>query len=294
GTTAPLYLAFHFTSSSGGRTGAFVDNVRIWGDYGYPNYLPLVRRDPTPTPTPTPTPAGLNFYDSFNNNNNGWPTHEADCCLDPSICYDARQNLSYKYSLWFEDGRYHVHVPLDCRASPTQNHGDTRHIMPVTFAPGIRRPTDVTCIEARGRVERWDSYWSFWGLVFAASSDMNTIYTLEVNNLGNWGVIRRDGYEFPGLNHPTDDLNSQTPIVPYSEANAQRDPADPFPSANILRARIEGNTVRLYINGVQVHQFTDPSIGGLRYVGLIGGDWEITPTQIGYDYFYLDEGCDDY
>lgn len=293
GVTTPVYLAFHFTSNDDGEvgTGAFIDNVRIRGDYGYRYYLAMVRRQPTPTPTPTPTPAGLNFYDSFNNNSNGWPTHSADCCLD--VCFDDRQHMSYKYSLWFESGRYHVHVPLDCRDPAANNdHGDTRHIMPVTFAPGIRRPTDETCIEARGSLERWDSYWSFWGLVFAASEDMDVVYTLEVNNLGDWGVIRRDGYEYPGLNHPLDDLNSQTRIVEY--AGAQRDPANPFPEANTLRAKVEGDTVRLYINGVRVHKFSHDAISNLRYVGLMGGDWEITPTQIGYHYFFLDEGCDDY
>jgi hypothetical protein len=302
GITTPVYLAFHFTSDGNSdndpdnlnRTGAFLDNVRISGDYGLITYMPLVRRDPTPTPTPTPTPSGLNFYDDFSNNSNGWRTHQAECCLDSSICFDAREHLSYKYSLFFQDGEYRVHVPLDCRASPSQNHGDTRHIMPVSYAPGIVRPTGETCIQARGRVERWDSYWSFWGLVLAGSSDMKTIYTLEVNNLGNWGIIRRDGYLYPGMNHPTDDLNIQTLVVPYSEANAQRYPANAFPAYNTLRVRINGDTVWVYINGQQVHKFTHGVISDLRYVGLIGGDWEITPTQIGYDYFYLDEGCDDF
>lgn len=297
--TTPVYLAFHFTSDDNSDTdpdnsdrgGAFIDNVRIRGDYGYVYYLGAIRRDPTPTPTLTPTPAGAYFYDTFNTNSNGWPTHQADCCLD--VCFDAHEHMSYKYTLWFENGRYHVYVPLDCRDAASNNdHGDTRHIMPVTYAPNLVRPVQQTCIEARGSLERFDSYWSFWGLVFAGSGNMNTIYTLEVNNLGNWGILRRDGYEFPGLNHPLDDLNSQTEIVAYSPSNAQRDPARPFPETNTLRAKIEGDTVRLYINGVQVHKFSHSIISDLRYVGLIGGDWEITPTQIGYDYFLVDEGCD--
>lgn len=249
-------------------------------------YLPVLLQNYAPMP---PTPE-LDFYETFDSNVNGWQTHQADCCLD--ACFDAREHLSYKYSLWLEGGRYHVNVPLDCRANPDENHGDTRHIMPVTLAPSVHRPLSQTCIQARGSLEQWDAYWSFWGLAFAASENMYTVYSLEVNNLGDWAIIRRDGYEFPGLNHPLDDLNSQTRIAEYS--GGQRDPAVSYPSANTLRVRIYGDTVVAYINGQEVDRFTHDAISELRYVGLIGGDWEMTPTQIGYDYFYVDEGCDDY
>jgi hypothetical protein len=164
--------------------------------------------------------------------------------------------------------------------------------MPAVYAPGIRRPRGNTCIQVRGLLERWDQYGSFWGLVFAGSADMNTIYTLEVNNFGDWAVIRRDGYTFPGLNS-ADDLNIQTRIVPYA-GSGPRYPADDFPAANTLRVRINEDSVWLYINGELVKEFSDSAISDLRYVGVIGGVWEMTPTQLGYKYFYVDEGCDDY
>lgn len=294
GVTTPVYLAFHFTSNDDGQvgTGAFVDNVRISGDYGYPYFLAMAHRDPTPTPTPTPTPAGLNFYETFDNNSNGWDRHQADCCL--SGCDSPGAHPAYKYSLWFDGGRYHIRIPLDCRAQtdPPPENGDTRQIMPAVYAPGIRRPRGNTCIQVRGLLERWDQYGSFWGLVFAGSADMNTIYTLEVNNFGDWAVIRRDGYTFPGLNS-ADDLNIQTRIVPYA-GSGPRYPADDFPAANTLRVRINEDSVWLYINGELVKEFSDSAISDLRYVGVIGGVWEMTPTQLGYKYFYVDEGCDDY
>ena len=228
-----------------------------------------------------------NYYDSFNNSSSGWTTHEASCCL--SGCDGAREHLSYKYSLYYGGGRYHVNVPLDCRAAG--EHGDTRHIYPVSFAPGVERPTSETCIQLKGSFEEWDPYWSFWGLVFAASDDMSTVYSLEVNDLGDWGIVKRTGYRHPGPNHPWKN-ETRTHIVPY--IGGRRWPAQSGFTPNTLRVRVTGQKVVLYINGEEVYDFSDAAIPSLRRVGIIGGDWEITPTQIGYNYFFVDEGCDTY
>jgi hypothetical protein len=76
--------------------------------------------------------------------------------------------------------------------------------------------------------------------------------------------------------------------------NGQRWPAEAGLASNELEVRIEGDHVIAYINGYEVDDFVVPGLSAYRYVGLIGGDWEITPTQVGYDYFYVDQGCDDY
>jgi len=230
----------------------------------------------------------IDYHDSFGDPSSGWTTHQAKCCL--SDCDDARQHLDYKYSLYYEGGRYHVNIPLDCRASGGE-HGDTRHIYPISFAPGIERPTSETCIQLKGRFEEWDSYWSFWGVVFAASDDMSTVYSLEVNDLGDWAIIKRTGYQYPGPNHPWKN-ETRTPIVAYT--GGHRDPAHSGFTPNTLRVRVTDQKVKLFINGQEVYTFSDAEIPSLRRVGIIGGDWEITPTQIGYDYFFVDEGCDTY
>lgn len=230
----------------------------------------------------------IDYHDSFGDPSSGWTTHTAKCCL--SDCDDARQHLDYKYSLYYEGGRYHVNIPLDCRASGGE-HGDTRHIYPISFAPGIERPTSETCIQLKGRFEEWDPYWSFWGLVFAASDDMSTVYSLEVNDLGDWAIIKRTGYQYPGPNHPWKN-ETRTAIVAYT--GGHRHPANSGFTPNTLRVRVTNQKVKLFINGQEVYTFSDAEIPSLRRVGIIGGDWEITPTQIGYDYFFVDEGCDTY
>ena len=241
--------------------------------------------------TKSTTVVSLDFYDDFSDPNSGWRTHEADCCLDGCDNGIEQEHPNYKYNLYYEDGRYRVKIPLDCRAQGGK-HGDTRHIYPVVFAPGIERPADKTCIEVKGRFERWDPYWSFWGVVFAASEDKSTVYSLEVNNLGDWAIVKRTKYDFPGPNAPYQNENRDY-IEPYT-GEQPRDPANPAFTANTLRVEIEGDKVDLYINGKKVRGFSASEISSLRYVGMIGGDWEITPTQIGYDYFYMDVGCDDY
>ena len=225
------------------------------------------------------------FFDDFNSSS-GWTTHTASCCL--SGCDDARQHLNYKYNLYYGGGRYHVNIPLDCRGGG--NHGDTRHIYPVSLAPGVERSTSETCIELKGRFEEWDPYWSFWGLVFAASDDMSTVYSLEVNDLGDWGIVKRTGYQYPGPNHPFENETREY-IVTYT--GAQRPPAKAGFTPNTLMVRVTNKKVQLYINGEEVYSFSE-EIQSLKRVGIIGGNWEITPTQIGYDYFFVDEGCDDY
>lgn len=227
------------------------------------------------------------FYDDFTDPASGWRTHEASWGLVGCDRGDLQQNPDYKYNLFYEDGRYKVNIPLDCRAGG--RHGDTRHIYPVTFAPGVERPETRTCMQVRGAFERYETYWSFWGLVFAASDDMDTVYSLEVNDRGDWAVLKRTGYDFPGPNHPwTNEVRHK--LVDWDDG--LRYPARPPFETNTLRAEVNGNNVKLFINGRLVHQFSDAEIGSLRRVGIIGGNWELTPSQIGYDYFYLDEGCD--
>ncbi len=233
------------------------------------------------------TVVSTDFFDNFSSSSSGWTTHKSHCCL--SGCDSARQHLDYKYDLYYEGGWYHVNVPLDCRGGG--NHGDTRHIYPVSFAPGVERSTSETCIELKGRFEEWNPYWSFWGLVFAASEDMSTVYSLEVNNLGDWGVVKRTGYQYPGPNHPFEN-ETRTNIVPY--IGEQRWPAKAGFTSNTLMVRVTNKRAKLYINGEEVYDFSGDDIPSLRRVGIIGGNWEITPTQIGYDYFLVDEGCDDY
>ncbi len=229
------------------------------------------------------------FYDDFSSSSSGWLTHKAKCCL--SGCDDGirQQHPDYKYSLFYDDGRYHVNIPLDCRAGG--KHGDTRHIYPVVFAPDVERPTTKTCIELKGDFEKSDPYWSFWGLVFAASDDKSTVYSLEVNNFGDWAVVKRTGYDFPGPNAPWQNEN-RSYLVAYT--GGRRDPARPAFKGNRLKAEIDGRNVKLYINGQMVHKFSSSEVKSLTNVGIIGGDWEITPTQIGFDHFYLDEGCDSF
>jgi len=234
------------------------------------------------------TSVSNDFYDDFNDPGSGWMRHEARCCLSGCDNGILQQHPQYKYDLFYDGGKYHVKIPLDCRASG--NHGDTRHIYPVVFAPGVERPDSRTCVEAKGSFERYDTYWSFFGLVFAASDDKSTVWSLEVNDLGDWAVLRRTSYDFPG---PNSSEYNETRWKEEDWAGGIRPPARAAFRSNTLRAEVEGSNVKLYINGQKVYEFSNSEIRSLEKVGLIGGDWEITPTQIGYDYFHVDQGCND-
>jgi hypothetical protein len=234
------------------------------------------------------------YYDSFSDPSTGWTTHSAQSGLEG--CDFAREHLDYKYNLYYENGRYKVYVPLDCRAGG--DHGDTRHIYPLTFPPGVKRPSARTCVAMGGSFEDWDPYWSFYGLVFAASDDMKTVYSLEANNLGDWAIIKRQDYQYPGPNHPY--LNeSRTSVKPDTGyVGGQRYPGKTAYERNDLKVEIGTSELIFFLNGLKIYELNDPyivnEVRALRNVGIIGGNWEITPTRIGYDYFYMDVGCDNY
>ena len=61
---------------------------------------------------------------------------------------------------------------------------------------------------------------------------------------------------------------------------------------------IRSGSLVFYINDVEIYTVNDAyvvnEVRSLKNVGIIGGNWEITPTTIGYDYFYMDVGCDNY
>ncbi|HEY73233.1 MAG: hypothetical protein B6I35_08560 [Anaerolineaceae bacterium 4572_32.2] len=232
----------------------------------------------------------LNYYDGFDSSSSGWRTHTADCCLTGcDDTFGGREHMSYKYNLYYSGGRYHVYIPTNCYEGG--NHGFTRFVYPVSLAPGITRPSTETCIEMKGSFEK-PKWVSGWGLVFAASADMNTVYSLWVDNRGDWGIVKRIGYQFPGPNYSMQTHEKRINIVPG--VGGPRTPARPDKEVNTLRAQVTGNQVKLYVNGEHVHTFSEGDISSLNRVGIIGGNWEWGDTQIGYDYFYMDEGCDTY
>jgi len=227
-----------------------------------------------------------NYYDSFNSASSGWTTHEASCCL--SGCDGSREHLDYKYNLYYGGGRYHVYIPTNCLEGG--DHGWTRHIYPVSLAPGIERPSSQTCIEMRGGFEKWN-WCSSWGLVFAANDDMSTNYSIRVDDRGDWAIIKRTGYQYPGPNHPCENETRTDIVAPVGGA---RWPVVSGSASNTLRVEVSGQRVKLFINGHKVHTFSDAEIPSLRRIGIIGGNWEWGDTRIRYDYFFMDEGCDTY
>ena len=231
----------------------------------------------------------MNYYDSFTSSSSGWLTHQAQCCLDDcDDVFGGRTNLGYKYNLYYSGGRYHTNIPTNCYEGG--DHGFTRHIYPISLAPEIKRPTSETCIEIRGSFEKhiWNES---WGLVFASSDDMRQNYSLWVDDRGDWAITKRTNYLFPGPNY-SQAGDPRTHIV--APTGVHRWPANSGTEHNVLRVKITGAQITLYVNGYEVYEFHDNGISSLKRVGIIGGNNEWGNIQIGYDYFYVDEGCDDY
>jgi len=231
----------------------------------------------------------LNYYDTFNSSSSGWHTHAAACCLDGcDDVFGGRTNLNYKYNLFYSGGRYHVQVPTNCYEGG--NHGFTRHIYPISLAPGIQRPSSRTCIEVRGSFEKhiWNES---WGLIFASGDNMNHNYSLWVDDRGDWAITERTDYLFPGPNY-SQAGDPRNHIVP--PAGGSKWPVNPGYTPNTLKVEITGGQVEFFINGHSVYTYYSGTVASLKRIGLIGGNNEWGDIQIGYDYFYVDEGCDTY
>ena len=231
----------------------------------------------------------MNYYDTFSDSSSGWLTHAAECCL--ATCDDVfggRTNLEYKYNLYYGGGRYHTYTPKNCYEGG--DHGFTRHIYPISLAPEIERPTSNTCIEIRGSFEKhiWNES---WGLIFASSDDLSKNYSLWVDDRGDWAITKRTNYLFPGPNYSASGDPREYIVAP---TGVHRWPANKGTTPNVLRAEISGSHIKLYVNGYEVYDDYDNGILPLKRVGIIGGNNEWGDIQIGYDYFYVDEGCDDY
>lgn len=231
----------------------------------------------------------MNYYDSFGSSGSGWLTHAARCCLDGcDDVFGGRTNLSYKYNLFYSGGRYHVHVPTNCYEGG--NHGFTRHIYPISLAPGVQRPSTKTCIQVRGSFEKhiWNES---WGLVFASGDDLRHNYSIWVDDRGDWAITERTDYLFPGPNY-SQGGDPRIHIEP--PAGGSRWPVKAGTEPNVLGVEITGGSVKFFINGYEVRTYNSSTISSLKRVGLIGGNNEWGDIQIGYDYFYVDEGCDTY
>ena len=122
-----------------------------------------------------------------------------------------------------------------------------------------------------------------------ASDDLSELYTYQVNANQAFAALRFHNYEYPGNRQPLSgtEINVEKSIVGWAADSEARLKSDEY---NTLRIVVNGATVRLIANGLQVASAYVPNIPRDR-IGVIGGSWEVTPVDIAIDYFKYEPNC---
>jgi hypothetical protein len=281
----PIWVMLRFASDGDQvDVGPLVDNLSLEVNYGYEVYLPLVRKDPTPTPTVTPVPS---FYrDDFDDPMSGWYTGTAERYnhrLDPDRW--VTEVVAY---MDYEDGHHTTYIPLTAHGG---GDVDTWFVWPAHAAPlpaHLRPIPDNYCIEVRGILANsqgnYDPWWAHWGIVFGANESFTNLYTFQINANRRWAVIRYPTYVYPG-DRTTD---NETKIREWGQQDLPEILGGP--KYNTLKVVVQGSSADYYVNGVRLG---GGHIGNFprAKIGLIAGDWEVTPVDIWIDYFHYDPDC---
>lgn len=293
-TSTAVWVGLAFTSDSQDvATGPLVDNLSLSFNYGTNTYLPLVRRDPLPTPTPM-----VEYFDTFNNPASGWHTGEALrynswCRWGDVECYERWEVVA---EMSYYNSNYRFEIPLTWHGG---GDVDTWFVWPAEVAPlpeSFYPLPDRYCIEARGKFANaelldpdWQPYWAHWGIVFAANTTMTELFSFQVNVNQDYAVLHHHNYVYPGNRQPFsgEEVNVEIPILGWGNAIPHAIYAQNY---NKLTAVIDGHTLTLYANGDYLRQLDTGPIPNQR-IGLIAGDWEVTPVDVQIDYFRYVPDC---
>lgn len=215
------------------------------------------------------------FYDNFNYSNTGWPDDEGKMYYDDDEGKWKYWRRGYKtssdeYRIWIDQGGAY-----------------SWFYQPDALAP-YKPATNRYCVETKIRFER-RGYWANMGLIFGADDDNKDIYAVCMSYAHDevgWFVMRNDGYKFPKK-------------ACFGEKFKQGGSHTSVNGWNRIRVSVNGNAVKVYLRADgesewhRVFNDTMSGLAGKRRVGVVGGDYEVTPIDVRVDSFKVipDSGC---
>ena len=292
-----VWVGLAFTSDAQDvSTGALVDNVVLAFNYGSMTYLPVVQRALPPTPTPTPTPLSM-YFEGFDDPNSGWYTGPAlrynNWCNEEGYCHEGWEVVA---EMSYYNNNYRFEIPLTWQGPATGNV-DTWFVWPAEAAPlpaAYYPLSEHYCVEARGVFanmldEDYQPYWAHWGIVFSANATMTELFSFQVNANHDYAVLHHHNYIYPGNRQPLtgEEENVEIPIINWSTDIPYLIPTHNY---NILKVVVNGHYIDIYVNGHHLRGVDAGPIPAER-IGLIAGDWEMTPVDVQIDYFKYDPNC---
>jgi uncharacterized repeat protein (TIGR01451 family) len=204
------------------------------------------------------------YYDDFSNTGSGWPD-------DRGKIKDKSGTFHGYWYRGYRDGDYRLYVEdatcLTC----------DWFIQPQALAP-YTPPTDKYCVETRMRFER-AHYWANMGLIFGADEGGNTLYAVCLSrdsgdDLGVFWAKQENywDYMFGCARNKIKDGS-------LGRSGAGR------ASWYTVKVSVDGDVAHVYVGGIDKGSRTLNGLSGMQRVGVVGGDGEIPPTDIRYQYF---------
>jgi hypothetical protein len=224
------------------------------------------------------------FYDDFTDSSSGWPNEEG-------VMYIDQSGTRHEWKRDYKSGQYRLKV---------EQGGPLAWFWhPGAFAP-YAPPSNKYCIETSAKFLE-GGYWANMGVIFVAEGNSGTvnIYAMcfardDDNGLG-WFLMFKENYKFPsddgskrcGCSCPTGaKIDGFAP-----EGQGVRDGTSKE-GWNRVRIGVNGNNVRVYIGDYYKGEAKMSNLNDMTYVGVLGGDYEVTPIDIRYEYFQVIPGSD--
>ncbi|MBN1815163.1 MAG: DUF11 domain-containing protein [Anaerolineae bacterium] len=226
------------------------------------------------------------FYDSFDDSGSGWLDEEG-------VMYVDQYGVRHEWKRDYKSGQYRLKVE--------QGGPFAWFWHPAAWAP-YKPDTDKYCIETNVKFAE-GNVWANMGVIMGSSDDDRDKMELYAFCLGRddesglgWFLMHKDNYKFPsenskergGCSQPTGDK-----IEGFAKAGGGVRDGTSKEGWNRVRLGVDGDKVKVYIGdhykgeaGIDSDEKKVLSgLNDMKYVGVIGGDYELTPIDIRYDYF---------
>ncbi len=225
------------------------------------------------------------YYDDFEDSDSGWPDEEGVMYIDS----DSGERHEWKRD--YKSGQYRLLVE--------QGGPLAWFWQPGAFAPYVP-PSDDYCIETEVKFQE-GNIWANLGVIIGAKDNEGTteIYAIclardNADGLG-WFLMYKEDYKFPassdrkrcGCSCPTGEK-----IDGFADEGGDVRDGTSRTGWNRLRLAVNGNHVGVYIGDHYKGERKLSDLKDYTYVGVIGGDYELTPIDIRYEYFMVTPNSD--
>jgi hypothetical protein len=218
--------------------------------------------------------SGNEYFDDFSDTESGWP--------DVHVTVIGSSNSGYHTH--YDSDKYRIRI--DPGGPGISNH------QPDALAPYVVE-TDQYCVEVNVRLRKnqspyknvnWNYYpmWANGGLVFGANEENTNIYALCTSmgnpgggsNMMGWFIVNNPEYVYPrmGCSHQDGVKGGQDGGLRQADWH-------------LFQVSVDGNSAQVHIDGVDKGQYNMGGLSGTTRVGLIGGDFEVTPVDYWFDNF---------